>query len=95
MRSRLALSALVLAATALGACRSDGGIGRYDSERSRVWTADRMQTHHKRDVVNTQSNLETLSDLAGITNRSFESARTEWAKTWSLYIEGSTTPLDR
>ncbi len=77
---------LGLTTTALSGCRSDGGVGRRDSQRSMRFTLDAVESQYERDVANTNANASELSDW-------FDGEVSDpWAgvqRTVHLYLEGN------
>jgi hypothetical protein len=78
---------LVAAALLLGACRSDGGIGRREAIRGMRWTLDSLVDQHHRDMARTEQNV---SDLAGWFEDEVTHPTRGMERTMSLYLEGNT-----
>ncbi len=85
MTRRLFPTLCLIATLLLGACRSDGGIGRADSERALAWNASVVATHYRGNVEATSSNVERLGNwFSGELDAPWEGMR----QTWVLYSEG-------
>jgi hypothetical protein len=85
-----ALRALVILATAaliVGGCRSDGGVGRRDAQRSLTETLDMIERNYERDVKATRANMERIS---GWFERETSEPWREINRTVNLYLEGDT-----
>ena len=81
----LGLCALALCALGLGGCRSDGGVGRRDSQRSLRLTLDQIETQYDRDVAATDANFAKLSQWYS------DEVSDPWSevnRTVNLYLEG-------
>jgi len=77
--------AVGLLAVGLAGCRSDGGIGRRDSQRSLSLTLDQIEIQYERDMKATRANMSKMSDwFSGEVNDPWS----EVDRTVGLYLEG-------
>ena len=69
----------------LGACRSDGGIGRRDTMHGMRWTLDTVSRQCALDEERTSGNLDAIADwFAYEVSHPTEQMR----RTMSMYLEG-------
>ena len=80
-----ALFVLGVAAVALTGCRSDGGVGRRDAQRSLTTTLDLIEAQYERDVRATQANGEMFSNWW---DRQMSAPWRDVNRAVNLYLEG-------
>ncbi len=89
---RLLIAAAALGVLGLGACRTDGGFGRYDSEVSRKVTARQF---NDRLVRNWHDTLAHIDNAPVALMNDISTGPGRLGRTFSLYVEGATGRVER
>ena len=85
-RSARLVATIVTVVLLLGACRSDGGIGRRDALRGMRWTLDTLSTQAARDVESTAHNVDDLADWF---DYEVTHPTEQMRRTMNMYLEGN------